>query len=75
MTATVEPKVNLGKLVNVTLGISLMPLVVLELPDKSIGGAFYGQACQCSSFRFGMFDRLIVENRDDPCRWNYQKLV
>ena len=61
MTATVKPKVKLGRLVNATLSISLMPSVVPELPDISTGGAYSGQAGQSKYSRFGMFDRTIVD--------------
>ncbi|KAG8531289.1 uncharacterized protein KY384_004001 [Bacidia gigantensis] len=59
MTATVEPNVKLGALLDGSLEYSLMPPVMPELPDMSIGGAYSGQAGQSSCFKWGIFDQTV----------------
>ena len=61
MTATVEPNIKLGSLMSAIWTKSLMPLVVPELPEISIGGAFPGQIGESSSFKYGILDRTLAK--------------
>lgn len=59
--AIVEPNVSFGKLVDETLKFGLMPKVVTEFPEITIGGAVQGGAGESSSFRFGGFHQICDE--------------
>ena len=58
-TVTVEPNVTLGRLLDATMKANLMPPVVPELPDISVGGAYSGQAAESSSWNWGLFDQTV----------------
>lgn len=60
-TASVEPNVSMKKLVDATLAKGLVPRVVMELPEITVGGGFAGSSGESSSFRWGLFDRTISE--------------
>lgn len=60
-TAWVEPNVPMDALVAATMGYSLIPQVVMELPSITVGGGFSGSAGESSSFRFGLFEATIIE--------------
>lgn len=60
-TAWVEPNVPMDALVAATMGYSLIPQVVMELPSITVGGGFSGSAGESSSFRFGLFEATISE--------------
>lgn len=59
MTVLVEPNVPMDALVDATLREGLLPKVVMELPNITVGGGFAGTSGESSSFRFGLFDRSI----------------
>ncbi|KAF1973096.1 24-dehydrocholesterol reductase-like protein precursor [Bimuria novae-zelandiae CBS 107.79] len=82
-TVLVEPNVPMDALVDATLKEGLLPKVVMELPNITVGGGFAGTSGESSSFRYGLFDRgvrsieLVLGNgevvwatngRDDPHR-------
>lgn len=54
-TATVEPNVTISQLVSATLEHGLLPQIVMEFPEITIGGAVQGGAGESSSFRYGGF--------------------
>ncbi|KAH6654456.1 FAD binding domain protein [Truncatella angustata] len=58
-TALVEPNVPMDALVQATLEHSLVPLVVMEFPNITVGGGFSGSSGESSSFRYGPFDSII----------------
>ncbi|UPX13437.1 uncharacterized protein EKO05_0003945 [Ascochyta rabiei] len=58
-TVLVEPNVPMDKLVEATLACGLLPKVVMELPNITVGGGFAGTSGESSSFRYGLFDRTI----------------
>ncbi|KAH8673861.1 hypothetical protein BX600DRAFT_456381 [Xylariales sp. PMI_506] len=58
-TATVEPNVPMEALVEATLQHGLLPLVVMEFPNITVGGGFSGSSGESSSFRYGPFDSTI----------------
>lgn len=58
-TALVEPNVPMDALVAASLEASLIPLVVMEFPNITVGGGFSGSAGESSSFRHGPFDSII----------------
>lgn len=58
-TVLVEPNVPMDALVDATLKQDLLPKVVMELPNITVGGGFAGTSGESSSFQFGLFDRTI----------------
>lgn len=58
-TATVEPNVTMQALVQAAMGHHLLPLVVMEFPNITVGGGFSGSAGESSSFRYGPFDSIV----------------
>ncbi|OAL52756.1 FAD-binding domain-containing protein [Pyrenochaeta sp. DS3sAY3a] len=58
-TVLVEPNVPMDKLVEATLAEGLLPKVVMELPNITVGGGFAGTSGESSSYKFGLFDRTI----------------
>ncbi|GAB7361022.1 hypothetical protein MBLNU230_g1064t1 [Neophaeotheca triangularis] len=61
MVAVVEPNVSMEKLADATLEVGLVPQVVMEFREITVGGGFAGTAGESSSFRFGLFDNTISE--------------
>ncbi|KAL9111523.1 MAG: hypothetical protein Q9227_004011 [Pyrenula ochraceoflavens] len=57
--AVVEPNVSMDALLEKTVKLGLVPLVVLEFPGITVGGAFCGTSGESSSFRYGAFDATI----------------
>lgn len=57
--ALVEPNVPMNVLVEATLKSGLVPLVVMEFPNITVGGGFSGSSGESSSFRHGPFDSTI----------------
>ncbi|KAF3013792.1 hypothetical protein E8E14_010961 [Neopestalotiopsis sp. 37M] len=57
--ALVEPNVPMNVLVEATLKSGLVPLVVMEFPNITVGGGFSGSSGESSSFRYGPFDSTI----------------
>lgn len=55
-TALVEPNVTIGHLAKETMKIGLLPEVVMEFPDLTIGGTFSGTGGESSSFKYGSFE-------------------
>jgi delta24-sterol reductase len=58
-TVLIEPNVPMDALVDATLREGLLPKVVMELPNITVGGGFAGTSGESSSFRFGLFDRSM----------------
>ncbi|CAI6336165.1 unnamed protein product [Periconia digitata] len=58
-TALVEPNVPMDALATATLAHNLLPKVVMELPNITVGGGFAGTSGESSSFRHGLFDRGV----------------
>jgi Delta24-sterol reductase len=58
-TALVEPNVPMNALLEASLRSHLVPLVVMEFPNITVGGGFSGSAGESSSFRYGPFDTII----------------
>ncbi|KAH7119901.1 24-dehydrocholesterol reductase-like protein precursor [Dendryphion nanum] len=58
-TVLVEPNVPMDALVSATLAQGLLPKVVMELPNITVGGGFAGTSGESSSFKHGLFDRTI----------------
>jgi delta24-sterol reductase len=58
-TVLVEPNVPMDKLVDATMAEGLLPKVVMELPNITVGGGFAGTSGESSSFKYGLFDRSI----------------
>lgn len=56
----VEPNVSMDELVKATLAQGLLPKVVMELPNITVGGGFAGTSGESSSFKYGLFDRTIT---------------
>ncbi|KAJ5476897.1 hypothetical protein N7475_002626 [Penicillium sp. IBT 31633x] len=57
--AIVEPNVCMDALLAATKAYGLVPLVVVEFPNISVGGAFSGTSGESSSFREGFFDHTV----------------
>ncbi|KAI1878149.1 uncharacterized protein JN550_000331 [Neoarthrinium moseri] len=57
--ALVEPNVPMDILVEACLKERLVPLVVMEFPNITVGGGFSGSSGENSSFRYGPFDSTI----------------
>jgi hypothetical protein len=55
----VEPNVSMDALVSATMAQGLLPQVVMELPNITVGGGFAGTSGESSSFRYGLFDRTV----------------
>lgn len=49
----------MGKLVAETLSCGLLPKVVPEFPEITVGGAYAGTAGESSSFKYGIFDSTV----------------
>ena len=49
----------MDSLVEATLQYGLVPPVVMEFPDITVGGSFAGAAGESSSFRHGFFDQTV----------------
>ncbi|KAF2476700.1 FAD-binding domain-containing protein [Lindgomyces ingoldianus] len=58
-TALVEPNMPMDALVNETIGVGLLPPVVMEFPGITVGGGFVGTAGESSSFKYGFFDQTV----------------
>ncbi|KAL5114480.1 hypothetical protein ACEQ8H_007623 [Pleosporales sp. CAS-2024a] len=58
-TVLVEPNVPMDRLVQATLAHGLLPKVVMELPNITVGGGFAGTSGESSSYKYGLFDRSI----------------
>lgn len=54
--AYVEPRVTMQELVKATLPYQLIPPVVPELKDITVGGAIMGMGAESASHRFGTFN-------------------
>ncbi len=59
--AICEPLVTMEQLVDATLPHGLIPQVVPEFKEITVGGAINGAALESSSFRYGLFS--------DTCAW------
>ncbi|KAH8707059.1 24-dehydrocholesterol reductase-like protein precursor [Phaeosphaeriaceae sp. PMI808] len=59
-TVLVEPNVPMDGLVEATLAQGLLPKVVMELPNITVGGGFSGTSGESSSFKYGLFDRTCI---------------
>ncbi|KAF2727415.1 FAD-binding domain-containing protein [Polyplosphaeria fusca] len=57
--ALVEPNVPMDALVKATKAHGLLPPVVMELPNITVGGGFAGTSGESSSFRHGTFDCTV----------------
>ncbi|OCL01607.1 FAD-binding domain-containing protein [Glonium stellatum] len=58
-TALVEPNVPMDNLAHCTTQYGLLPPVVMEFPNITVGGGFAGTAGESSSFKYGLFDCTI----------------
>ncbi|KAF2501432.1 FAD binding domain protein [Lophium mytilinum] len=58
-TASVEPNVPMDQLLQATTAYGLLPPVVMEFPNITVGGGFAGSSGESSSFKYGMFDCTI----------------
>lgn len=58
-TALVEPNVPMDQLVAAVLPYGLVPPVVMEFPNITVGGGFAGTSGESSSFKHGFFDATI----------------
>lgn len=58
-TALVEPNVPMDALVAACFAERLVPLVVMEFPNITVGGGFSGSSGESSSFRYGPFDSIV----------------
>ncbi|KAF2844970.1 24-dehydrocholesterol reductase-like protein precursor [Plenodomus tracheiphilus IPT5] len=56
----VEPNVPMDELVKAALSQGLLPKVVMELPNITVGGGFAGTSGESSSFKYGLFDRTVT---------------
>jgi delta24-sterol reductase len=59
--AITEPNVPMDKLLQHTLKYDLMPLIVMEFPGITVGGAIQGGATESSAFKYGGFHDTCVE--------------
>ncbi|KAG7004552.1 hypothetical protein G7Y79_00024g055020 [Physcia stellaris] len=59
MTAIVEPNVSMDALVRRSLRYGLIPPVVPEFPDITVGGGFAGTAAESSSFKYGFLENTV----------------
>ncbi len=60
-TISVEPKVNMKQLLEATFKYGLIPQVVMEFPDITVGGGIAGISGESSSFKFGGFHEGAIE--------------
>lgn len=58
--AYVEPRVTMEQLVEATLGLGLIPPVVPEFKEITVGGAIMGGAGESGSHRFGSFNDICT---------------
>jgi delta24-sterol reductase len=58
---SVEPNVSMRALAEETLKFSLLPEVVPEFPEITVGGAIQGAALESSSFKYGQFNDSCFE--------------
>ncbi len=58
---TVEPRVTFGKLCHFTLKHNLVPPVVPEFPNITVGGAVMGAALESSSHKYGQVSDNCLE--------------
>lgn len=56
--ALVEPNVSMRQLVDATLNHLLIPPVVMEFPEITVGGGIQGGAGESSSFKWGLFHEI-----------------
>lgn len=61
MYALVEPKVSMEGLVEATLRKGLVPLVVMEFPKITVGGAINGASLESSSYKHGQLSDTTSE--------------
>lgn len=61
LTCTAEPGVTFSNLLKTTLKYNMVPLVVPELKDITIGGAVAGCSVQSTSYKFGGFHDTCLE--------------
>jgi len=59
--AVVEPNVSMGDLVHACLKHGMIPPVVMEFPEITVGGAIQGGAGESSSFKYGLFHDICLE--------------
>ncbi|MFB6265009.1 MAG: FAD-binding protein [Bradymonadaceae bacterium] len=59
-TVTVEPNVSMRELVDATLEEGLVPPVVPEFPEITVGGAIQGAGGESGSFQYGGFHTLAT---------------
>lgn len=57
----VEPNVSMAKLVEATLKYNLIPPIVMEFPEITVGGGIQGGAGESSSFKWGLFHNTCTE--------------
>lgn len=57
----VEPNVSMYKLVKETARYNLVPPVVMEFPEITVGGGIQGGAGESSSFKYGLFHDTCLE--------------
>jgi hypothetical protein len=60
-TCTAEPGITFSNLVSATLKYNLMPMVVPELKDITIGGVVAGCSVQATSYKYGGFHDNCLE--------------
>jgi len=58
-TALVEPNVPMDKLLEITTQQGLLPPIIMEFPNITVGGGFAGTSGESSSFKYGLFDCTI----------------
>lgn len=56
-TITVEPDISMRELVDATMEHDLIPYVVPEFPEITVGGGIQGAAGESSCFRHGLFGK------------------
>ena len=59
--ALVESNVSMRKLVEATLKYNLIPPVVMEFSEITVGGGIQGGAGESSSFKWGLFHNICME--------------
>ncbi|KAJ5075416.1 24-dehydrocholesterol reductase [Anaeramoeba ignava] len=60
-TIIVEPRVTMEKIVRFTKYYNLIPKVIPEFKGITVGGAIQGSGIESSSFKYGLFDRSVIE--------------
>jgi delta24-sterol reductase len=58
---TVEPNVSMAELLDATLAFNLIPKVVPEFPQITVGGAVMGGAAESSAIKYGGFHESCTE--------------